>query len=85
MRSRRVRFKVGRRRIVPQPGVQTVVAPGTRHLFRNIGPDEARIRAHVRPALEIEAFLRDAAELARAGYYGRHRLITGPPSARPMA
>jgi quercetin dioxygenase-like cupin family protein len=82
--SGRVRFKVDGQRIVPGPGVEIVVPPGARHSFKNIGSEEARIRAEVRPAGEIEAFLVEGAELARAGCYTRRGLITGPTGARRM-
>jgi quercetin dioxygenase-like cupin family protein len=80
-----VRFKIDGRAIVPEPGVEVIVAPGSRHSFKNIGKGDAKIRAEVRPALEIEAFLTEAAELARAGYYTRQGLITSVAGARRMA
>jgi mannose-6-phosphate isomerase-like protein (cupin superfamily) len=83
--SGRVRFKVNGRRIVPEPGIEFVMPAGARHSFKNIGEGEARIRAEVRPAGEIEAFLTEGAELARAGYYTRQGLITSPKGARRMA
>jgi quercetin dioxygenase-like cupin family protein len=80
-----VRFKIDGRATVPEPGVELIVPPGSKHSFKNIGTDEARIRAEVRPALEIEAFLTEAAELARAGYYTRQGLIKSLAGARRMA
>lgn len=84
MHSGRVRFKVDGRRIVPEPGAEIIVPAGATHSFKNIGPGEARIRAEVRPALEIEAFLTEGAELASAGYYTRQGLITSLTGARRM-
>jgi len=84
VQSGRVRFKVDGRRSVPEPGVEVVVAAGVRHSFKNIGGGEARMRAVVHPAGEIEAFLTEGAELARAGYYTRRGLITSPKGARRM-
>lgn len=80
-----VRFKVGGERIVPEPGRELTVDPGVRHSFKNVGDSEARIRAVVHPASEVQAFLEDAAELARAGCYTRHGLVTGPRGAMRMA
>jgi quercetin dioxygenase-like cupin family protein len=84
VKSGHVRFKIDGRRVVPDPGVEIVVPPGARHSFKNIGKEEARIRAEVRPAGEIEAFLTEGADLARAGYYTRRGLITSPTGARRM-
>jgi quercetin dioxygenase-like cupin family protein len=82
--SGRVRFKIDGRRTIPEPGLEIVVPAGSKHSFKNIGGGEARIRAEVRPAAEIEAFLTEGAELARAGYYTRRGLITSPRGARRM-
>ncbi|MGA2165332.1 MAG: cupin domain-containing protein [Solirubrobacteraceae bacterium] len=81
----RVRFEVAGRRTAPDPGEEIVVPAGVKHSFKNIGPGEAQVRAEVRPALEIEAFLTDAAMLAQAGYYTRHGLPTSLSGARRMA
>lgn len=80
-----VRFRVGRERLIPDPGVELVVSPGVKHSFKNVGDAEARVRAVVSPASEMQGFLEKAAELARAGYYTRHGLITGPKAAMRMA
>jgi hypothetical protein len=81
----RVRFKIDGRSTVPDPGLEVVVPPGVRHSFKNVGDGDARVRAEVRPALEIEAFLTEGAALAQAGYYTRHGLITSVAGARRMA
>jgi len=83
--SGQVRFKIDGRTTLPEPGVEVVIPPGTKHAFKNIGQSEARIRAEVRPALEIQEFLTEAAELARGGYYTRQGLITSLAGARRMA
>jgi quercetin dioxygenase-like cupin family protein len=85
VQSGRVRFRIDGQTIVPEPGVEIIVAPGLRHSFKNIGKEEAQIRAEVRPALEIKGFLTEAAELGRAGYYTRQGLITSVAGARRMA
>lgn len=81
----RVRFRVGRERLIPEPGVELVVRAGVKHAFKNVGGSEARIRAVVSPALEMQGFLEEAAALARAGCYTRHGLVTGPKAAIQMA
>lgn len=81
----RVRFKVDGRKLVPDPGVELVVAPGVEHAFTNLGPGEARLRAEVRPALELQGFLEDSAALARAGHYTRHGVITSVEGAIRVA
>lgn len=81
----RVHFKVDGRRFVPAAGEELVVPPGARHSFKNLGKGEARLRAVVSPASRMQGFLEDAAELARAGFYTRHGLVTGPRGAMRMA
>jgi quercetin dioxygenase-like cupin family protein len=81
----RVRFKVGGRKLVAGAGDELVAAPGVKHSFKNIGDREARLRANVRPALELQAFLEDAAALARAGFYTRRGFPTSPRGAVRMA
>lgn len=81
----RVRFRVGRRRVVPDPGEELIVPPGTRHSFKNVGDGAAHLRAVVSPASEVRGFLEEAAALARAGCYTRRGLVTGPRGAIRMA
>lgn len=81
----RVRFRAGRKRVVPEPGTELVIAPRVRHSFKNVGEDEARIRAVVSSASEVQPFLEDAAALARAGYYTRRGLVSSPKGALEMA
>jgi quercetin dioxygenase-like cupin family protein len=79
VRSGRVRFKVDGRRDIPEPGVEIVVPPGAKHSFKNVGDGEARIRAEVRPAGEIEAVLTEGADLARAGYFASRWAVSPAP------
>lgn len=81
----RVRFRVGGRRVIPEPGVELCVSAGVKHSFKNIGADHAQIRAEVRPALQLQQFLEDGAALARAGYYTRRGIIKSPTGLRKMS
>ncbi|HEY3018650.1 MAG TPA: cupin domain-containing protein [Solirubrobacteraceae bacterium] len=85
VREGQVRFKVGKRKVVPEPGVELVVPPRTKHSFKNVGDREARIHVEVRPALELQAFLEDAAALSRAGVYTRRGVVKTPRGALRMA
>ena len=62
-----MRFRVGLRTIVAGPGDVLVVEPGVAHSFANAGPDEARLRVEVRPALAMEEMFADVIALAEAG------------------
>lgn len=59
-----------------QAGETVVVAPGTRHAFRNHGDDVAHLRCEARPASSLQAFLEDVAGLSRAGKLMRPGLPT---------
>lgn len=60
-----MRFRVGRRRMLAQPGEVVVVPPGTVHHFANPGPVPAHVAVQSTPALCTEAMLETAAALAR--------------------
>ena len=62
-----MRFRVELRTIVAGPGDVLLVEPGVAHSFANAGPDEARLRVEVRPALAMEEMFADVIELAEAG------------------
>jgi mannose-6-phosphate isomerase-like protein (cupin superfamily) len=61
----RMRFRVGRRRLLAGPGDTVVVAPGTVHHFANPGPGPARAEVRTSPALGLAELLETAAALAR--------------------
>jgi len=63
----RMRFRMGRRRIVAGPGETVVVPPGQKHDFANAGEDEALVRVEVRPALKMEQLFERAVGLAENG------------------
>ena len=65
--SGRMRFRVGLRKVIAEPGDVVEVSPGTLHGFANAGDDEARVLVEVRPALEMERMFAEVVEMARAG------------------
>jgi len=62
-----MRFRVGLRTVTAGPGDVLLVEPGVAHSFGNAGPDEARLRVEVRPALAMEEMFADVIALAEAG------------------
>lgn len=65
MTEGRMRFRVGRRRLLAGPGDTVVVPPGTAHHFANPGPAPARVTVRTAPALDMRELLETAAALAR--------------------
>ena len=53
----RMRFQIGRRTILAEPGATVVVRPGAAHWFGNIGVDTAVAQVEIRPALRMEELL----------------------------
>jgi quercetin dioxygenase-like cupin family protein len=80
-----VRFTVGGKRVHARPGSRIVAPVGVRHSFRNTGGLEAHLRVEVEPALTLQGFLEEAAELARAGRYTRHGLPRHPAAIVELA
>jgi mannose-6-phosphate isomerase-like protein (cupin superfamily) len=78
----RMRFRLGLRILHAGPGDVVEVAPGVAHAFANPGPDEARLRIEVRPALALERMLADVVALAHAGRLTRRGL---PRDLRDLA
>jgi quercetin dioxygenase-like cupin family protein len=81
-----VRFLVGRRKVMANPGDELVVPRGTRHAFKNVGSGEAVFRAVVRPELtgKGEQFFRETAAAAQQGMYTRRGIPTGLRAAAHM-
>ena len=50
----RMRFRVGLKTVIAEPGDVIEVEPGVMHSFANAGETEARLRVEVRPALQME-------------------------------
>jgi quercetin dioxygenase-like cupin family protein len=65
VRAGRMRFRVGRRRVMALPGDTVVVPPGTVHHFANAGPDPALMSVETVPALSMAQLLETAAAMAR--------------------
>jgi quercetin dioxygenase-like cupin family protein len=74
----RMRFRVGRKTLIAEPGDVVEVAPGVAHSFANAGDDEARLRVEVRPALAMERMFAEVVALARAGAMTRRGLPRNP-------
>lgn len=73
VRSGRMRFRVGRRRVTVGPGGSVTVPPGTTHRFANAGPGTAHVLVETSPPLRMEELLATAADLAH-GPRGPRRL-----------
>jgi quercetin dioxygenase-like cupin family protein len=74
----RVRFRIGLRTRVAEPGDVVEVAPGVVHSFANAGDDEARLHVEVRPALAMEQMLAEVVEMAEAGRMTQRGLPRNP-------
>ncbi|MBA3300856.1 MAG: cupin domain-containing protein [Thermoleophilaceae bacterium] len=74
----RAEFLSGRRWIEAGPGESVVVAPGTRHAFRNRGTETANVVCEAEPASSLQEFLTEVAELSREGVFTRHGVPRGP-------
>jgi hypothetical protein len=62
-----MRFRLGRERIIAEPGDVVVVPPGLRHDFANAGGEMALVRVEIRPALKMEQLFETAVALAKEG------------------
>ena len=73
-----MRFRVGLRTRLAGPGDVVEVAPGVAHSFANAGPDEARLRVEVRPALAMEEMFAEVIAMAQSGRMNRRGLPRNP-------
>jgi quercetin dioxygenase-like cupin family protein len=80
-----VEFRVGKTRGRYGPGETVVAEPGAVHAFRNQGDTDALVRVEVTPALDLQAFLVEAAALAREGKYTQRGVPRGPRAAAELA
>jgi mannose-6-phosphate isomerase-like protein (cupin superfamily) len=71
----RMRFRVGWRRLLAEPGDTVVVAPGKSHHFANPGPVPARVEVRTSPALRMADLLETAAALAREQHASGRTLL----------
>ena len=62
-----MRFRMGRKSVVAEPGEVVVVPPGQKHDFANAGDEDALVRVEVRPALKMEQLFETAVGLAEQG------------------
>jgi quercetin dioxygenase-like cupin family protein len=62
-----MKFRLGLRTIVAEPGDTVVVPAGRVHKFANGGDTTARVRVEVEPALDMQQLLVTTAELAHQG------------------
>jgi mannose-6-phosphate isomerase-like protein (cupin superfamily) len=76
--SGRMRFRVGARTVFAGPGEVVEVEPGVAHSFANAGPEEARLRVEVRPALAMERMFAEVIAMAKAGRMTRRGLPRNP-------
>jgi quercetin dioxygenase-like cupin family protein len=81
----RMRFRVGLRTRIAEPGDVVEIAPGVMHSFANAGEDEARLRIEVRPALNMEQMFAEVVAMAQAGRMGRRGLPRSPFALASLA
>lgn len=74
-------FLSGRRWIHAEPGETVTIPAGTRHAFRNRGSEVAHVDCTATPALTLQAFLTETAELSKAGKLTRRLKIPKGPRA----
>jgi mannose-6-phosphate isomerase-like protein (cupin superfamily) len=77
VRSGRMRFRVGRRRVLAGPGDTVRVPPGTVHHFANAGSETARVSVETVPGLSMGELLETAAAMAR-DQHAAGRLLPRP-------
>jgi quercetin dioxygenase-like cupin family protein len=70
----RMRFRVGARRVIANPGDTVRVPPGTVHHFANAGSRPARVAVRTSPALGMQELLETAAALAQDQHAAARRL-----------
>lgn len=63
----RMRFKLGLKTIVAEPGDVVTVPAGKAHAFKNAGDGPARAKVEVRPALAMERLFETSVQLAEEG------------------
>jgi mannose-6-phosphate isomerase-like protein (cupin superfamily) len=83
--SGEVEFRIGRTSRRAGPGDRVVAEPGVVHAFKNSGEVPALVRVEVQPALRMQAFLEEAAALAREGKYTQRGVPRGLRAAAELA
>jgi quercetin dioxygenase-like cupin family protein len=74
----RMRFRVGLRTVIAEPGDVIEVEPGVMHSFANAGDTEAKLRVEVRPALQMEEMFAEVVALAETGQMTRRGMPRNP-------
>jgi quercetin dioxygenase-like cupin family protein len=69
-----MRFRVGVRRVIANPGDTVRIPPGTVHHFANAGSRPARVAVRTSPALGMQELLETAAALAQDQHAAARRL-----------
>lgn len=80
----RMRFRIGWRRTLAEPGDTVAVPPGKAHHFANAGRGPARCVVRTSPALGMRELLETAAALAQDQHAAGHRLPRLPDLLRFM-
>ena len=80
-----VEFRIAKTRVRAGPGKRVVAEPGVVHAFKNAGEVDALVRVEVDPALGLQAFLEEAAALARQGKYSQRGVPRGVRAATELA
>src|SRR5947209_7148978 len=70
----RMRFRLGRRTVLANPGDTVLVPAGTAHWFGNVGAGVAHARVEARPALRMEEMFETAAAMVVAEPFPGARL-----------
>jgi quercetin dioxygenase-like cupin family protein len=81
----RMRFRVGLRRRIAEPGDVVAIAPGVIHGFANAGDTDARVLVEVRPALAMERMFAEVVAMAEAGRLTRRGLPRSPVDLARLA
>jgi mannose-6-phosphate isomerase-like protein (cupin superfamily) len=81
----RVRFRLGLRTVVAEPGDVVEVAPGVSHSFANAGEGEAHMQIEVTPALAMHEMFTEVVEMAHAGRMNRRGLPRNPVELASLA
>jgi quercetin dioxygenase-like cupin family protein len=69
-----MRFRMGRRTVIANPGDQVVIAPGRAHWFGNSGSTISHAQVEVRPALRMQEMLEATEAASREGRFVGSRL-----------
>ena len=77
-----VRFRLGLRSVLAQPGDVVAVPPGITHAFANAGQGEAWMKIEVTPALDMHAMFTEVVAMAHAGRMNQRGL---PRNLRDLA